>query len=499
MKKIFFLLLIVWLSTLEVCASVNLENIHRNISIDNNLKIKSIAIDYYKDTENYKTCIKNKDNDSNYCLGNIYKNIVLAHINKNVEKINNIAYDVNSCDITNNTCKISLIDNSNNTNKLEKSYTISFIGEYIESITDKANKFVNSLKKDYYIDDMEYINQLINYTNEYNSLNYNNDTYLNIFLEFKSLLEKNADLDYVIVKQDFDEEHGISKTNALIVTYFNDIAISISENINYYISPYIYISNSTKNTDSEYIKTAEKRIKSYLNNDKYKVTITYDEKFDYCKIYAKDNYCNLNSFVNDIFKDSKDYTAKAYKLTINGNNYYLGILPVDSKKIKNKEFTSLNVATGVEIATTSSNVPLDSKLDVKDVTIEYNKDDFYKIYDISLYSSLKNGYMNEFDDNIEIKIPLLDKYNKKVINIYTIKEDGSTGDKYEAKVEIIDNKKYAVFTTKNLTVYGIDKVSKNDVNNIEITKVILIIVVLISVILGVFFTKKRINKKNLVL
>ena len=50
-----------------------------------------------------------------------------------------------------------------------------------------------------------------------------------------------------------------------------------------------------------------------------------------------------------------------------------------------------------------------------------------------------------------------DKYDKEYADIYHIKEDGKKGNKYKAKVEKMDGKKYAIFTTNHFSTYAIEE------------------------------------------
>ena len=130
-------------------------------------------------------------------------------------------------------------------------------------------------------------------------------------------------------------------------------------------------------------------------------------------------------------------------------------MPVPEKEIKKIFVTSKNYNSDISIETQSADVPLDTSVEAEDVTIKYKG--FLKAYDIDLYSGIKDEYITQVKDGIIVRIPLLDDYDKKKLDIYHIAEDGKKGEKYQATVEEIDGKKYAVFTTNHFSIYAIEE------------------------------------------
>ena len=161
---------------------------------------------------------------------------------------------------------------------------------------------------------------------------------------------------------------------------------------------------------------------------------------------------------NDVFEKGDKYTIEIYKIKINDNEQYLGIMPVPEKEIKKLDVKSKDHSTGVSVETGSSDVPLDTSVKAEDLTIKYKG--FLKAYDIDLYSGIKDEYITQVKDGIIVRIPLPDEYDKKKLEIYHIKEDGTKGEKYKAIVEEIDGKKYAVFTTNHFSIYAIEEIEE---------------------------------------
>ena len=92
-----------------------------------------------------------------------------------------------------------------------------------------------------------------------------------------------------------------------MIAYYDDIAVGMSDQFNYSTYRIINISDKTENTTEEYINEALKRIKEYINDDSYKISITYDEEETY--LNCGDEDCNISG-----------YKTKFYKLTINNTN-----------------------------------------------------------------------------------------------------------------------------------------------------------------------------------
>lgn len=444
-----------------VNAEVDFEKIHDSISETNELVVKSIPITYYKETKNYKSCITmnngyfQEEEYSYNCLNSIYRLIVNSYLNKTINLPNGYKYSLNNCILDDGTCEISIRKGEEN---FSEEYKIIFSEKYNEKIFKDASKFSDNLKKEYYLSDMSYINQLINYTNEigfFDAVIYDNLRILNIFSEFKANLEKNPTFDYVPVTLGVGGSPIMYGSGAVVVVYQNDVAVGISEELSYNTMKLVFVPDTTENTTEAYINAAKEKIEEYLNNDKYRISLFYDELYqqEYCS--GEYNDCDVSRFLNKIFSDEENYVAKPFKLIINNNEYFVGIVPVSEEKIIDLEIKSLDYDTNISIETNGSNVPLDTTLKVKDKSKEYGQHGYDRVYDISLYSLLKNGYITQIYDGVKVMIPLSDNYKHNKVDVYHIKEDGTKNEKYNAEVIELEGKKYAVFTTKHFSLYGI--------------------------------------------
>ena len=462
MKKIFYLIVLFTMMfptivKAQVNDEIDLEEIHNLISKDNNLEVPSIPLEYYKNSLYYNDCISSSDNpvQQEFCLSYIHVLIVESYLNKTIEVPENTRFFVNGCDVSNNTCKINV---SNFEKTLEKEYNVEFVSDYDEKVYKKSEQVVKKLKNRYYLSDMSYINQLINYHSEseyHNNIIYNSHKIFKIFPELKDELEKNKNYKYVPVTIGVGGSPELYGSGGVVVIYDNDVAVNISSQMFYNTLRIVYVPNTTPDNDEEYMKVALERIKEYVNDDSYDISIEKDEQYLNDNIGEDVDTMDVSRSFNYIFNDDKKYEAKFYKLSINEMEYLLGVLPLPNGLINKLNVKSTNYQTGINVETESSDVPLDTTVEAEDVTNKYKE--FLKAYDIDLYSGIKEEYITKVKDGIIVRIPMEEDYDKEYVDVYHVKEDGQKGDKYNGKIEEIDNKKYVVFTTNHFSTYAIEK------------------------------------------
>lgn len=430
---------------------LNLEEIHNSISEDNSLAVKSIPLESYKETNYFKTCMANPfyqifDNPEEMCLEQIYGEIVVSKIKKTVEIPDGIVVAHQNCDIEQNTCEILVrVSGFNHENQIVETYKINF--EEVEN----PNKF-SEIKSNYKMYDLGYINQVLNYgtSTNYLSETQQSSKILKIYPELKQELEKDQQIQYFAGTTSGaggEFKHGAT---IRLVAYHNDAAIDVVS-VSHTTHRILFIPDTTQKSKEAYIEVAEKRIREYINDDNYEIKIEFNEivNYEYCELYPE------SCLVQDVFEEGDEYSFEVYKLYINDVEYELLLMPVPEKEIKKIFVTSKNYNSDISIETQSADVPLDTSVEAEDVTIKYKG--FLKAYDIDLYSGIKDEYITQVKDGIIVRIPLLDDYDKKKLDIYHIAEDGKKGEKYQATVEEIDGKKYAVFTTNHFSIYAIEE------------------------------------------
>lgn len=295
---------------------------------------------------------------------------------------------------------------------------------------------------------MGYINQLIHYNEieKFFGLEQGNIDLFKLYPEIKKHIESNPNIEYIPVFGAGGWSNLNLGAGGVLFAYFDGIAVGMSDSFSYSTYRIVNISDKTENNTEAYINEALKRIKEYVNDNTYNINITYDK--ENTELNCGDSDCEIGN-----------YKTKIYKLVINNKEYTLGISPTNEKNIKKLKIESKDYQNDISVTTESSDVPLDTSVKSKDLTAQYKG--FLKAYNIDLYSGLKDEYITKIKDGIIVRIPLPDKYDKNKLDIYHIKEDGKKGEKYQAVVEEINGKKYAVFMTNHFSIYAIEYTSNN--------------------------------------
>lgn len=459
MKKLFYFILLSFiLIPVNVQAEINLEEMHNSISNNNELEIKSIPLEHFKKFKYYNTCLEEYsdwgDNAQNICLDLIFDKLVTSYIYKNY----NLPKEVSSsaeCQSNNNTCDIIIYLSDNSNERLTETYNIKLVEKYDESVENTIKKHTENLKKSYQIDDMGYINQLIHYNEieKFFGLEQGNIDLFKLYPEIKKHIESNPNIEYIPVFGAGGWSNLNLGAGGVLFAYFDGIAVGMSDSFSYSTYRIVNISDKTENNTEAYINEALKRIKEYVNDDTYNINITYDNEAT--ELNCGDSDCEIGN-----------YKTKIYKLVINNKEYTLGISPTDEKNIKKLKIESNDYQNDISVTTESSDVPLDTSVKSKDLTAQYKG--FLKTYNIDLYSRLKDEYITKIKDGIIVRIPLPNKYDKNKLDIYHINEDGKKGEKYQAVVEEINGKKYAVFTTNHFSIYAIAEDLGEPKNTIKI-------------------------------
>lgn len=193
-----------------------------------------------------------------------------------------------------------------------------------------------------------------------------------------------------------------------------------------------------------------------LQND---ITSYKQAKQDYITSLEDEN--NAEHFVKDAI-GGYYFIAK-----IADNEYYFTIQKSDDIVGTTTEHTTKDITTDITVSTTSKAVPLDAKIEAKEITegTEYNRIvkilnvETYEMYDISLYSKTSDTYVTKLNNGtFEVKIPLNEKFEGKDLIVYYTDADGNVT---EHEVTVKDG--FAIFTTNHFSIYTLAIKPKLDV------------------------------------
>lgn len=144
------------------------------------------------------------------------------------------------------------------------------------------------------------------------------------------------------------------------------------------------------------------------------------------------------------------------KTEINGVTYYMVIKKNDDKLVT-PTYQNVDVNTDIVVSTDDSSVPLDTMLEVKQLTSGAEYDRIHGIleaeesetYDIKLHSGSLGEYITELDDGeFEVNIPIPEKFEGKDLNVYYVDAQG------EVTTHVVTPKDgYASFITTHFSVY----------------------------------------------
>ena len=194
------------------------------------------------------------------------------------------------------------------------------------------------------------------------------------------------------------------------------------------------------------------------------------------KNYFLDNWNNKNGEYGFLAEAEGGYYFYA---TIPGNlgneNIFKFIVVKDDDKMYAPSHTTTDVITNVTILSNNSSVPLDTKINVKELLSGKEYEKISSIlnltdsitFDLKLYSNSLEKYITKLDNGeFEVKIPLNDKFNNKKLVVYYVNADGKS-----EEYDVIIKDGYAVFKTTHFSIYTLGyKEDVKDGNKVEDTK-----------------------------
>ena len=161
-----------------------------------------------------------------------------------------------------------------------------------------------------------------------------------------------------------------------------------------------------------------------------------------------------------------------YIFNINGKDYKF-FIEKNSDKMRNGEFSTVDINSKAIINSNSPNVPLDSMINFE--SISKNSDEYKQILkflglddaiiaNINLYSNSKNAYITKLENGkFKVYFPITKDMEDKNLIAYYITDDNKIE---EYSVDIVDG--YAVFETNHFSTYTIgEKTNSSNIDNPE--------------------------------
>lgn len=273
--------------------------------------------------------------------------------------------------------------------------------------------------------------------------------------------------------------------------YVGDLAVSLNK--------VIYIPSSTNDTKEDYIKAAEKRLEDYLG--KNNIEITYGGRIEDLQNIVEGN--NEELCYNDKLLDHTKTDGNYYNVKI-GNETHKFYIVKDDTKLTNPTYLGSDLETDATITSKDSSIPLDTMINVKNITSDNIKKilgtDSYKAYDITLYSNGMETNIEKLDNGkFQVRLPVPSEYEGKDLIVYYI---NANNEKEEHKVTVKDN--YITFETDHFSTYILTELQNNNNDNAidnpktldDTTKYIIYgVIALVGIIVCLIYIKKNKNTK----
>lgn len=384
-----------------------------------------------------------------------------------------IGVKMETCNATYTKCTFVRYDSMHNE---VESHELDIVYNYDEDINNDLGEMLANVADSYEVIDLEVINAWLN--EGVSLINFSGDFKHDIgYKNFSIVVAAGAEEPLLTARMGMArfEYNGIS---------YRNIGFLAAE-----MAHLIYVPTDTE--DDDILATAQARIDNYVGSGKVilseaSIDDAIEEYADSWTAFDAENHTGIThadrvneatSYFNDTLASYG--SAKLYKATIGSKSYYLGITK-DDNGMYDPEYVTSDIATNVTVVSEDGNVPLDALVDVKVLTEGELYDKIQSIvnpedgetYDISLFSSSKNGYVTKLDNGeFQVWIPISDELLGKELKVYYVNEDG-TVEEHEVTVE----GDYAVFTTNHFSAYtlasGANIVAPNTLDNVTVYFVI---------------------------
>lgn len=402
-------------------------------------------------------------------------------------------------------CNLIIYSNSNEEHEVtvkwqETNQEIkTLIDSYIKKIESTRTNDENSLTNNAIMYDLMDLNK-INFMNYlYNKSNFTDIDLMIKYTSIKNMFD-NINIDYSIDFRAGDSYPMVTMGFGGLILYYDDTIYGVINWAGVQQKNIIYVEDETENTAESYITAATNRIKNYLKNIDIKIEVggklsEYNQ--DHPEVPNEINY----SLLGDKSKMGDYY----YNVTINGVTENFVIIR-DSSKIEQPTYDTKDMQTNITVSSTSSEVPLDTTVQVEEINTEsetfknlnivlkLDNDEEVQVYDIKLYSESSNKYITKLETGeFKVSLPIKDSLKGKKLIAYYVNENGEIE---EHEVTVVDG--IATFTTNHFSIYTLVEDTREGVLNEQvpstgdmiITYLSLGVIGLIGLSTGIILTKK---------
>ena len=384
--------------------------------------------------------------EKHYCLNYYYTFILGLHLKKNgVENLYN-DYDLDYTD--KNNVKISVCDDNN---QVSRNYKLRYIDNYDKSVLSGTNKVKNELKDVYTIYGLSVLNSVYHYGNIEENI-YQNDLVLYRFSDLKDTINKYSDYEIIPRLQGAGGTQSINGNEGALGIFKNDILYALSKT------------------------SFEMNHVLYVDKDEY-----------------------LDDEINEYLgTQNVSYVGTFTKVKLDDKEALILIVEIPKDKLDKVDIQTKDYKTGINISTSSYQVPIDVTLLTQDVinndlvkkASEKSDINFVNAYDINLLKTSNGGYVTKIEDGVVVYMPLSGSYKENdKVDVYYIKDDG-TLEKLEGSAVLVGDDLFVKFITNHFSTYAVGNEIIKNPNTIDNVYIYLIIGLASMTCLGYIVYKK---------
>lgn len=353
----------------------------------------------------------------------------------------------------------------------------NIIVEYVynNEISKKLNKIIGDIdnKNEFEVKDLELINYWLN-----------GGTFLAYSSDFtKTINYKNLGAFDIEGTQGLGSDEPLRTIQGLAVKFIYD-------DVTYHVKSLTMISGThiiyvpTDTNKASFLSIAQQRIDDYVGAGKAVIS-KLGTKDDVINAYIEDNKEELNmryesenqynpnpktkeefmasykAEIGELVQEVLDNVANKsdgyiYKVTTGDTHHYV-VIAADSSKMFTPTYQSSDILTDVTVSSNSGKLPLDTLIQVKEITGGEEYDRIEKIlkvsnnsmFDLKLFSNGLNKNITKLDDgSFDVKIPVTEKFKGKKLIVYYVDDNGKI-----EKHEVLTKDGYAIFNTNHFSVY----------------------------------------------
>ena len=351
-------------------------------------------------------------------------------------------------------------------NDPSKEVEISYVYDNdVKTVVDSLISKLNG-KDTFNLNEIEFINYLINESEDASMANYSSELR-------KAIDYKNFSID---VRYGDDSSFYTERGGNAVFSY-NDAVYYIKPMTSAEAKHIIYVDDNITNVleavkarlvkvfGKDFSVTEKDTVASFLEAEKQKFISRYDPNNSYYAQYAsaeeyaeemmKLNYYNEDAWYH--FVTATNIYEKYYTLTINDEEVDFLVVKDSSKVNNNVNLITNDVGSDITISTKTASIPLDTLIQVSKITSGTEYDKIVKLlevtnsemFDLKLYSNSIGKYITKLSNGtFEVKIPVNDKLKGKDLMVYYVDDNDKVK---EYTVTVKDG--YATFTTDHFSIY----------------------------------------------